>query len=76
MRMLGAAARRLRCVYCGPTAGDYFDKRGQRSREKRDLLRWIDEFQDPIEVELRACPKGGPDCGCHHYLPGELDQES
>lgn len=73
-RMLGAAARRLVCVFCGPSAGDFIDKRGQRSREKRELLRWVDEYEDPPEVEQRACPKGGPDCGCRHYRPDELDQ--
>ncbi len=74
--MLGAAARRLVCVFCGPSAGDFIDKRGQRSREKRELLRWADEYEDPDAVLERACPRGGPDCGCQHYLPGELNQES
>lgn len=46
--------------------------RAVRSREKRDLLRWRDEYEDPAEVEQRACPKGGPDCGCHHYSDNEV----
>ncbi len=70
-RMLGAAARRLVCVFCGPSAGDFIDKRGQRSREKRELLRWADEYEDPADVLDRACSKGGPDCGCQRYREGE-----
>ncbi|MFC4373353.1 hypothetical protein ACFO5K_04510 [Nocardia halotolerans] len=69
-------ARRPVCVFCGPSSGDFIDKRGQRSRERQALARWVDEYEDPADVIDRACPKGGPDCGCHHYLPGELDQEN
>jgi hypothetical protein len=34
---------------------------------------WRAEYEDPPDVEQRACPKGGPDCGCRHYLPGEAE---
>ncbi|MEV6219776.1 hypothetical protein [Nocardia sp. NPDC051833] len=70
--MLGATARRLICVFCGPSGGYLVDKHGQRSREKQALLRWADEYEDPAEVIERACPKGGPDCGCHYHPPVEL----
>ncbi|MFD3594291.1 hypothetical protein ACFWU5_16310 [Nocardia sp. NPDC058640] len=72
MRMLGAAARRPVCVFCGPTAGDFIDKRGQRSREKQNLQRWVNEYEDPADVLDRACPKGGPDCDCARYREGEF----
>jgi hypothetical protein len=65
-----------KCFGCLEGCGYQPDKQTQRTREKRELLHWADEFEDPADVLDRACPKGGPDCGCHHYLPGELDQEN
>lgn len=41
----------------------------------RALANWRTEYEDPPEVEDRACPKGGPDCGCRHYTDAELNHE-
>jgi hypothetical protein len=46
--------------------------RAVRSREKRSWVDWAGEYEDPPEIEARACPKGGPDCGCDY----PNDQES
>lgn len=70
-RMMGAAAWDGLYCYC---CNDRRSNHHQRQREKRELLRWRDEYEDPADVLDRACPKGGPDCGCRRYLPGEVEQ--
>lgn len=65
--------RMKKCFGCWEGCGYQPDKQTQRTREKREAARWLDEYEDSPKVEDRACPKGGPDCGCRHYRPGELD---
>lgn len=60
-----------KCFGCIEDCGYQPDKQTQRTREKRELLRWADEYEDPTEVIDRACPKGGPDCGCDYPNNGE-----
>lgn len=49
-------------------------ERDNRAAEKREWQSWAAEYEDAPEVEDRACPKGGPDCGCQHYYSGEPDE--
>lgn len=62
-----STGRTKKCFGCIEDCGYQSDKQTQRTREKRELLRWADEYEDPAEVTDRACPKGGPDCGCWRY---------
>lgn len=79
-RMLGVAGRRSvhilghRCHCPDCHDGIWPDKQTQRAREKRSVAAWADEYEDPADVVERACPKGGPDCGCRHYLPHEMER--
>lgn len=43
--------------------------RDNRAADKRSWRAWESEYEDPPEVIERACPKGGPDCGCRRYAP-------
>jgi len=50
--------------------------RGSRRHDKQVTRRWRDEYETRPEIEARACPKGGPECGCWRWQPGETDTET
>ncbi|AVP71239.1 hypothetical protein [Prescottella equi] len=56
--------RMKKCFGCLVGCGYDVDNQTQRTREKRQSRRWIDEYEEPPAVVDRACPKGGPGCGC------------
>ncbi|WP_109527245.1 MULTISPECIES: hypothetical protein [Nocardia] len=62
-----------KCFGCWDGCGYQPDKQTQRRRENRAVANWRTEYEDPPEVEHRACPKGGVDCGCRHYTADELN---
>ncbi|MBM4469914.1 hypothetical protein GS982_20195 [Rhodococcus hoagii] len=62
-KMLGYENAGSAC--CRPhTKGDRRRNGAPRAAERRQVARWIDEYEEPPAVVDRACPKGGPGCSC------------
>lgn len=56
--------RMKKCFGCIDDCGYQPDKQTQRTREKRAVAAWVDEYEDQPALEARGCPKGGLSCGC------------